>query len=149
MLCYTKYNSVNQKRETMQTDVINAFLKDQFGSEWELQNDVCHMDNEGEYFATLAYNEPNIRITFIYEFRHREISSDMAMSLLLLNAHPEMIGRGSFSVTDNGAILLSFYTENRFFTIPELQEFWKNCLMWREGYFDFLDKNYKNNNINN
>lgn len=127
----------------MQEDVVNAFLKEQFGSNWALDNNVCHMDNDGEYFGTFYYHESLIRMTFIYHFDKSEISYDLAMTLLLLNAHPDLIGRGAFSVTDNGTILLTFRAESEFFTVPELKERWQNWLNWRSGYFDFLDSEFK------
>lgn len=127
----------------MQTQKINLFLKEQFGHDWQLKNGVCHIDNDGSYFGTIAYQEPRIHITFIYEHLYETISHDMVISLLLLNAHPEMIGRGAFSMTDNGVILLTFNMESKFFNVSELKEFWKSCVNWREGYFNFLnDKSY-------
>lgn len=126
----------------MQTKEVNLFLKEQFGQDWQLKNGVCHIDNNGNYFATIAYQEPRIHITFIYKHLYETISPDMANSLLLLNAHPEIIGRGAFSLTDNGVILLSFNMESKFFSVLELKEFWDSCLNWREAYFNFLNDNY-------
>lgn len=123
----------------MQHEIINSFLKEQFGDEWELIDNVCHIDNKGKYFGTLFYEDRLLRMSFIYEKNNKVISNDMAMSLLMLNAHPEMIGKGAFSVTDNQAILLTFYIESEHFTSSQLKEFWPRCLHMREGYFNFLN----------
>ena len=126
----------------MQTKEINLFLKEQFGQDWELQNGVCHIDNDGDYFGTIAYQESRVHITFIYKHLYETILPDMANSLLLLNCHPEMIGRGAFSLTDNGVVLLTFNMQSKFFSVLELKEFWQLCLSWREGYFNFLNDKY-------
>ena len=119
-------------------EIINNWLSDLSGGQWQLLNGQCNLVGEdGMHYATIFYYENLMVVMFPLSPAKQPEGGILPSKLLALNSHPDVVGIASFSLAaDNATVVLNFALPDESVVNRDLNVFWQNSLSLRSALFD-------------
>lgn len=121
-------------------EIINNWLSDLSGGQWQLLNGQCNLVGEdGMHYATIFNYENRMVVMFPLSPAKQPEGGISLSKLLALNSHPDVVGIASFSLAaDNATVVLNFALPDESVVNSDLNVFWQNALSLRSALFDAI-----------
>lgn len=116
---------------------VESIIKESLGYEYELIEGECMLvDADNNHYLTLK--EINDKIVFLYPITSGSKAIDSAIDSMLINGHPDFIGRASLSFGYDGeTLVLSVFGEIK--TKADFEKLWSDGEEFKDKIISYIN----------